>query len=429
MKIAIIGAGIAGLTAAYDLVRKGHEVVCFEAAESVGGLAGGFKAPHWDWSLEYFYHHWFYTDTAIHKLADDLGVRDKILYPKPVTALYHKGSFYPFDSPLAVLKFPGIPFIDRVRFGMVGAYLKFSRSWKSLEKHTAHEWMNKWLGARAYKALWEPMLEGKFGPEYYKQVNMAWFWARIHARTPRLGTFVGGFQAFLDALAEGVRKEGGQIRLQTPVQSIEQNTDGGLDVRTDAGSEHYDKVLSTTSPGLLSRMVPDLPGDYLAGLKTLKSLGAAVLTVSLDRPLGPGIYWYNLPKSEGFPILCLVEHTAFVSPEHYGGDHIIYLGDYVDKDHPYMKMSKDELLEKFQMAMTKINPDFSPDWIKDSWLHRAAYAQPVPMLEHSKNIPDTKTPIKGLYWGSMSHIYPWDRGTNFAAELGHRIAGEIMNSA
>ncbi len=58
-KIAIIGAGIGGMAAAYDLRRAGHPVTIFEAADQVGGLASGFKEPHWDWSVEKFYHHWF----------------------------------------------------------------------------------------------------------------------------------------------------------------------------------------------------------------------------------------------------------------------------------------------------------------------------------------------------------------------------------
>jgi hypothetical protein len=35
------------------------------------------------------------------------------------------------------------------------------------------------MGQTTNKNLWEPLLVGKFG-EYYREVNMAWFWARIH---------------------------------------------------------------------------------------------------------------------------------------------------------------------------------------------------------------------------------------------------------
>lgn len=426
MKIAVIGAGPAGLAAAFDFTRAGHETVVYESSDQVGGLATGFKEPHWDWSVEKYYHHWFESDSEINRLADDLGVRSQILYPKPITALYHEGEFYAFDSPIAVLKFPGIPFIDRLRFGLVGAYLRFSKDWKSFEKLTAHDWLLKMMGKRAYETLWEPMLEGKFGQDYYRRVNMAWFWARIHARTQRLGTFEGGFQRFMDIAGEAVRKQGGEIRLNSPVDRIEPAGDGHVRVTAGGSSEEFDRVLSTTSPGIFAKSVPTLPESYLRPLGELKSLGAVVLTLAMNRPLGRGIYWYNLPKCEGFPFLCLVEHTCFVPPEKFGGDHILYCGDYVPVDHPYFSMNEEEMFQAFLPALKKINPQFDASAVKKKYLFKAAYAQPVPFVNHSKNLPDVRTPIPGLYWASMSHVYPWDRGTNFAVEMGRNVAKRMM---
>jgi hypothetical protein len=50
----------------------------------------------------------------------------------------------------------------------------------------------------------------------------------------------------------------------------------------------------------------------------------------------------------------------------------------------------------------------------------------VPLLNHSRNIPAIQTPMRGLWLASMSQVYPWDRGTNFAVELGRRVAGMVM---
>ena len=152
-------------------------------------------------------------------------------------------------------------------------------------------------------------------------------------------------------------------------------------------------------------------------------MGAVVMTLSLKHQLSEqGYYWYNLPKSAGFPFLALVEHTNFLSPEHFGGDHIVYCGDYLEADHEYFQLSKDELLQRFLPALARINPRFEPGWINNSWLYRTSYAQPVPLLNHSRNIPSIQTPIPGLYFASMSQVYPWDRGTNFAVEIGRRAA-------
>ena len=427
MRIAIVGAGATGLPAAFDLAAAGHEVEVFEAGPEVGGLAAGFRADHWDWSLEKFYHHWFTSDSHIMRLADDLGCRDKIIFPRPVTAVYYEGKFYPFDSPQRWITFPGFSWLDVVRFALCGAYLRFLPNGKQLEKHTAHEWLPKWMGERAYELLWKPLLIGKFGEENYRKVNLAWFWARIKARTPSLGTFEGGFQAFLEILAEKCRQRGVKISLETPIEKITPG-DGGVVVQTAAGAQTFDHCVATTSPHALTRLAPDLPDAYRKQLLALRSLGAVVMVISLKQQL-TDYYWFNLPKDADFPYLAMVEHTNFLPSEHYGGDHIIYCGDYLTTDHEYFTMSEDELLERFLPSLKHFNSDFDRSWIKDKWLFKAAYAQPVPFVDHSKNIPDLATPIDGLWLASMSQVYPWDRGTNFAVELGRKVAKEIQSRA
>jgi protoporphyrinogen oxidase len=176
-------------------------------------------------------------------------------------------------------------------------------------------------------------------------------------------------------------------------------------------------------------MAPDLPQDYLKGLLELKSLGAVVMIFSLRKRLSEqGYYWFNLPKSQGYPFLALVEHTNFVSPEYFGGDYIVYCGDYLETDHEYFSLSQQELMQRFLPALKRLNPEFSADWVKKSWLFRTNYAQPVPLVNHSRNIPAIKTPISGLYFASMSQVYPWDRGTNYAVEIARVAARQMLEN-
>ncbi|HLO13533.1 MAG TPA: NAD(P)/FAD-dependent oxidoreductase [Anaerolineales bacterium] len=426
MKIAIIGAGFGGMAAAYDLKKAGHEVTIYESANYVGGLASGFKEPHWAWWVEKFYHHWFQSDGEMLGLIKELGWEDKVLFPRPYTVLLHNGKWYPFDSIPRALLFPGLGFgLDKIRFGFVGLYLRLTNNWKALEKYTADEWMQKYAGKRVYEKMWKPLLVGKFGP-YYDQVNMAWMWARLKARTTRLGTFEGGFQKFANLFADKLREMGAEIRLGASVESIKREQDK-LWVRSDGTSESFDKVLVTTSPNLLAKLSPDLPQSYLKGLLELKSMGAVVMVLSLKHQLSTqGYYWFNLPKEAGYPMLALVEHTNFVPKEHFGGDHIVYAGDYLQVGHEYFSMSDEELLERFIPAFKTFNPAFERDWVNKVWVFKTNYAQPVPLVNHSKNIPAIQTPIEGLYFASMSQVYPWDRGTNFAVEIGRRAARMML---
>ena len=194
---------------------------------------------------------------------------------------------------------------------------------------------------------------------------MAWMWARIHSRTTRLGTFVGGFQAFFDTLAAAVQQRGATMHLSTAVREIAPKEAGGFTLHTPQGAIDYDAVLSTTSPRLMTRLTPALPPDYLAQLNALKSMGAVVMILSLTQQLSEkGYYWHNLPKEAGFPFLAMCEHTNFVSPEHFGGDHLIYCGDYLSPDHEYFRLTEGELLDRFAPALPRFNPKFDRSWIK-----------------------------------------------------------------
>jgi protoporphyrinogen oxidase len=430
-KIAIIGAGHGGLAAAYDLRRAGHSVTIFETADIPGGLATGFKEPHWSWSVEKFYHHWFASDHHILGLIDELGWSEDVVFPRPYTVMYYQGRFYPFDAIPQMALFPGLGWgLNKVRFGLVGLFLRLTNNWQALEQVTVDRWMRKWAGDRVYELMWEPLMIGKFGENYSRVVNMAWMWARIKARTTRLGTFKGGFQEFADRFSGRLQELGVTVKLSTPISKIEAVPTGGLNITTPNGVEHFDQCLVTTSPALMAQLAPGLPESYLQGLLSLKSMGAVVLALALKRKLSSqGYYWYNIPKSAGFPFLAVVEHTNFIPPENFGGDHILYIGDYLETSHEHFRLSQEELLERFLPALARINPEFQADWVRKSWLFRTQYAQPVPEVNHSQNIPAIETPMPGLYFASMSQVYPWDRGTNFAVEIGRRAASLMLRAS
>lgn len=441
MKAAIVGAGAAGLAAAYDLAGAGHEVVVFEAGAEVGGLAAGFKEPAWDWTLEKFYHHWFSTDHDVLDLIDEIGQSHKVRFYSPITSIWRPEGNYPLDAPTAgnallsrlvnVLGIPGLSLIDKLRFGAVGMFLKLWPWGLALEKYTADAWLRRWVGERAHNAIWRPLLIGKFG-EQYDRVNMAWMWARAYKRTASLGTYVGGFQAMLEDLADAVRERGAEIRLSTPVENIRRG-EAGLDLTVGGEVIAFDRVLVTAGPRLLLRLTDDLPEAYAQKVGDLQSMGAIALILSLDRQLMiDNTYWLNLPApnpdrdQNPFPFLALVEHTNYLSPEHYNGERIVYLGDYLPHDHEHFRLSEQDLADKFLPSLTQVNPDFSREWVQRQWLFRVPYAQPVPTVNHSQNIPAIRTPVAGLYWASMSQVYPWDRGTNYAVEIGRRTARLMM---
>jgi protoporphyrinogen oxidase len=434
LRVGIIGAGVAGMAAAWELVKAGHRVRIFEAGAAVGGLAAGFKADGWQWWMEKFYHHWFTGDRDLLRLTDELGLRDKVIFHRPKTSYWINDKIVRSEMNASIFSLPLSP-LDIVRMGAAGAFLKFAvRDGEFLEQYTAHEWMRFYMGRAAYEKFFQPLLIGKFG-ERYQEVNMAWMWARIFTRSTQLGTYQGGFQAFMEDFADALIAKGVLIDLNTPVDALDLDDDLHPTLIVDGQPHAFDRVISTTSPRLMLKLAPKLQSTHYSDQITeLESLGAVVVIAALKHQLlEDNTYWLNLPathaeKSQNpFPYLALVEHTNFIAPEHFNGDHLIYMGDYAPADHEYLHMEEGALTARFSASLGKFNPRFDPSWIKQTWVFRAPYAQPLPLAYQREKIPDLKTPLPGVFWASMSQVYPYDRGTNFAVEIGRRVAQQAID--
>lgn len=416
MNIAIIGAGITGLTAAYRLSQKGEMVTVFEKEGIAGGLSAGFKKENWHWSCENFFHHFFTSDVVAKKLIFDLGLSDKLFFTRPKTSIFYQNKISQFDSPFSVIKFPYLSYLEKIRTAGITAYLKSTSNWKNYEKTTAEEWLKKYYGQNPYRILWEPLLESKFGNEAQK-ISMSWFWARIKKRSARLGYLQGGFQTLIGELVKKIKDNQGKIILNSEIKKL-------TDINN---NRNFNRIIVTTSSQSFLKMAPDLPRNYQTKLKKLKMFGAINLILILkEKFLTDGTYWLNINEPK-FPFVAVVEHTNFVSPKYYDGYHILYVGGYYPQNHRFFKMSKQRILKEFLPYLQKINPFFDfQSHLVDSLLFGNLFAQPVVPIDYSKLIPLFQTPISNVYLANMQMVYPWDRGTNYAIELGEEIAKKAV---
>ncbi len=430
MRIVIVGAGPSGLAAAHCLATQecsSREIVVLEGGSQAGGLATGFRGhPNWEWPLEKFYHHLFTNDEDIIDFTRTLGLADLLEFHSPTTAYFYEGQSYRLDSPGSLLSFPHLTLIQKLRMGLILAYLRWHPRppWHTFDKATAHQWLGSRMGTDAYTALWQSLLEGKFGP-YTHDVSLAWFAARIYKRTADLGYFRGGFQAWADAVTQKLQDLGIQLAFNTPVHAITPASEG-FTVTTPHQTWTADALLYTGSPAGLAQCCPDLPATYIRKLHEGVYMGAVVLTVALDRSLTQGTYWISIPANAGLPFLALVEHTAMIPPHHYGGHHLVYAGSYVEKDHRLLTLPEETVIQEMLTGFTAFNPDFKPAWIQGTWLHRTAYAQPVPYPGSGSQRLPLQTPWPGLYLATMSQVWPWDRGTNYAVQMGQRAANLMV---
>ncbi len=412
MRVAIVGGGFTGLTIAYRLSQKSHQVVIFEKESQVGGLASGFKKRGWEWSLEKFFHHLFTSDQATKDLIQDLGLNKKLFYLRPKTSIFKNDKIFQFDSPLSLLTSPDLSVLERMRAGLALAYLKTTPFWQPLEKTTASAWLTRNMGKNAYQTLWQPLLQGKFG-ELANQIPASWFWARIKKRSTKLGYLQGGFQILIDKLAERVEKNGGKIFLNHEVKNLEE-------------LNNFDQIIITVPEETFLKITSNLPKDYQSQLKNFKMLGALNLVLVLkERFLTDKTYWLNINEAE-FPFVAVVEHTNFIDPKYYDGQRILYVGGYYPQNHRYLNAKKEQIFKEWLPYLQKINPKFSHRSTLASYLSVSLFAQPVIPINYSKTIPQFKTPLPNVYLANMQMVYPWDRGVNYAIELGKRAANEIL---
>jgi protoporphyrinogen oxidase len=143
---------------------------------------------------------------------------------------------------------------------------------------------------------------------------------------------------------------------------------------------------------------------------------ALCLLLELDRPVGR-FYWTNI-ADDTMPFIGLIEHTNFIEPERYGGRRFLYVANYLEPDDPLLGLSADELLDHYEPGLRRINPEFSRDWVRQSWLHREPAAQPVVTVGYVDRIPPLDTGVPGLILANTTQIYPEDRGTNYSVRLG-----------
>ncbi|MDO8659080.1 MAG: FAD-dependent oxidoreductase [Candidatus Parcubacteria bacterium] len=422
MRIAIIGAGFTGLAASLRLSKAGHKITLFEKDSLPGGLAVGFKDPKWEWGLEKHYHHWFTNDKNILSMAKEM--KYEVLTQRPKTSVYFNNKIYQLDSPINLLRFTNLSIIERIRMGLALALLKFNPFWQLFEPYKASSLLPLLMGRKPYEKLWKPLLVKKFGDEA-KNISLAWFWARIKKRTPSLAYPKGGFLEFANEIVTQIEKLKGEVLLNTQVKEIRSGNNGTTVQLMDNNTLPFDKIIVTLPSFFFIKIAPQLPKPYRKKLLALKGLSAMNLVLRLNKPfLKDGTYWLNI-CDEKYPITAIVEHTNFMDRKHYNNECLVYLGNYLNYDHPFMKMGKDKLLKIFDPILTRINKQYKSS-ILNTELFIAPFAQPIIPVNYSRIKPPFETPLKNVYLANIQQVYPWDRGTNYAVELGEKIADVIL---
>ncbi len=453
MRIAVLGAGVCGLTAAHRLARLGHRVDVYERWPGLGGQAATVDTGG-GMLLERYYHHLFRSDRHIAGLYHELGMPDALEWRPSKVAFFAQGRSWPFVTAGDLLRFGPLPPVSRVRMGAtVLALQRLASDRAPFEQITARAWIERYMGRPAWSQLWGPLMRGKFG-ERADDIAMVWLWSKLRlrrsvrgeeARQELLGYPGDSWQPLLEALRASIEGRGGRVMIDRPAARVARDGSGllvtpaapasfrrGHDPRAfePAGPpERYDRVLATVPNDVLLRMVDrDALGEaYARDLESIEYFAALCLLLELDRPFGEA-YWTNIADRE-LPFVGLIEHTNFVGPEHYGGRRFLYVANYLPHGHPLLELDADALLAHYEPGLRKVQPSFSRARVLDRWVFREPAAQPIVTVGYHERIPALRTPLPGLVLANTTQVYPEDRGTNYAVRLGGAAAAAVLDPA
>nr|WP_247749273.1 NAD(P)/FAD-dependent oxidoreductase [Rhizobium sp. L245/93] len=430
--VVIVGGGFTGLTAAYVLSKQGLKVRVIEADSEVGGLAGTFEFND-GVRLEKFYHHWFNNDVHVPELVKELGMEGDIVTLPSRTGMYFNGRMWKLSTPMDLMRFTALSFVDRIRLGLLVFQVRRVKDWKQIEHLSIREWLESLAGKRVYKVVWEPLIESKFSV-YAEAVNAVWMWKKLVLRGStrndkggeELAYFKGGFGRLADAMVMAIREAGGEVGVGEKVLGI--TAEGGqlVSVQTRNGDIEGKQFLFTPAfPIIADIFGENAPQEWRERLRRVRYLGNMCLVLRLKRSLSD-TYWLNV-NDPGFPFVGVIEHTNFDVPENYKGSHIAFLSRYLAVEDPVWSFSDEEYVDFALEHLKRMFPEMERSWVIEHRVWRSEYAQPVTERNYSSYVPGRETPFGNAFISTMAQIYPEDRGTNYAIREGRDIARHIAN--
>ncbi|MFB6151541.1 MAG: NAD(P)/FAD-dependent oxidoreductase [Haloarculaceae archaeon] len=435
--IGVVGGGIAGLAAAYRLQSAGHEVEVFEASDRVGGLAAVYETA--GDPIEKFYHHLSASEGTIVDVIDELGLGEDLEWRYKTDSYYVDGVIHPMERAWEILAYPHLSLYDKFRLGMLvleidvrGGIPEFDayEDITEYEDVPVREFLLEHTTRHVYESFWEPLLDAKFGSRT-EDVSAAWLLGRVKFRGERdplrgeqLGYLDGGFGRLLDALLDAV----GEDTVTTGARVTDLATSGGavesLTVERDGRTRtrDVDDVVVAAMPSVLE----DLTG-YACDIDFQ---GTVCSVWSMDESL-MDTYWLNIKDDAPFGVL--IEHTNFVPPERYGGEHLYYTASYVqDPAEDVWGMDDDEVEAHWRDGIADMFPDFDPDSV--NWVETARNPRTAPVYE--RGYLDMVVPYdladevaEGVYYAGMASRaqYP-ERSLNGGIEAGFAAADAFVES-
>ncbi len=429
-EVAVVGAGFLGMTIALRLAEAGYKVTIFESGSEIGGLAGAWSIGDVVWDKHY--HVTLLSDSFTRRIVESIGLGDEFNWVETRTGFYSDGQLVSMSNTVEFLKFPPLGIFDKLRLGATIFYASRVKDWRSLEKVSVEEWLTKLSGKRTFEKIWRPLLEAKLG-EAYKQTSAAFIWATIQrmyaARNSGLkkemfGYVRGGYARVLKRFGDVLETSGVEIRLNSPIEKIEKR-DGRFTIESRNGSGEFDLAILTCPSNVAANVCPQLGEDEKAKLDSVRYQGIVCASLLTRKSLSP---YYVTNITDESPFTGIIEMSALVDKEEFGGNALIYLPKYVAPDDELFERSDKEIEEMFLGALEKMYDGFSREDVVEFKVSRVRQVFPLPVLNYSETLPPVATSIDGLYIVNSSQITNGTLNVNETVQLAEKFCKSLVKS-
>lgn len=430
-RIAIVGGGMLGMTLAYRLSQAGKNVTLFESAPSFGGLAGSWQLGDVTWDKHY--HVTLLSDLHLRKLLEELGLEAGMKWGRTYTGFFTDGRLHSMSNALEFLGFEPLGLFDKARLAATILHASRIKDWKSLENMPVADWLRQLSGERTFRKIWLPLLRAKLGDNYL-DTSAAFIWTTINrmyaARRSGLkhemfGYLPGGYGRLLDVFAGELFARKVRLMPGTPVRQILSQANGQVMLACGGDNKPvFDRVIVTAATPVASHLAPGLTQTEHNQLNKIRYQGIVCASVLTDKPLSP--YYVTNITDAGVPFTGIIEMSALVDREQFGGKHLIYLPKYVSSDDRMLEMPDGEIQSRFLPALERMYRHFHRSDVSAFRVSRVRYVVPLPTLNYSQLVPATTTSIPGLSLVNSAQIVNGTLNVNETVQLANSAAHSIL---